>query len=211
MRRLLIMTILLFAIVILITSCKKDDSNTTVVPPPTNSGSTLCDGNGKTTYFPLDSANSWTFIYTLNNVTQTVVPNLYVNGYVMHGGVKYVDIQDKANWLYASHLIIREDTTNQNIYRYNTINYKEYLEVPSSPTLNQSWAISSGAVTRKVTNLSATLTTSSCSYKSLLQITEYNDTIVQGIYYYKKGLGMVALIVLGTNSSDYKLSTVKLK
>ena len=86
----------------------------------------------------------------------------------------------------------------------------EFLEVPGTPTLNQTWTSAYG--TRTVTNLNASKTTSSCTYTGLLEITEVIGAKTTK-FYYKKGLGLVYRIdVSGTSfPGEYTLTSATLK
>lgn len=108
--------------------------------------------------------------------------------------------------MFIDDIYLREDASH-NIYQYNTNDNTEYFYVPGSPTLNRTWATSSSG-SREVTNLSASVTTSGCSYTGLLEITSYSGSTPQYTFYYKKGLGLVAQL---GSSSEFKLTAVTLK
>ena len=145
-------------------------------------------------------------MYKISGITQSPHPSPKVIGHVTYGSVKYAHIYDSALF---SDVYMRENTANHNIYFYNDNNGNEYLAIPGSPTLNQSWTSAFG--TRTVTNLSASKSTSGCSYSGLLEITEVASGTTTK-YYYKKGLGMVYKVQSGTSFPDeYTLTSVSLK
>ena len=197
-----------FCFLIVISSCKKNESKDdeqTPTPTPINY---LCDGNGKNIYFPLDSTFSWSYSYTLGGITQSSPPKYQVVGHETHDGKVYAKIEDVNS--YYSEKYFREDISNHNIYSYNDYNNTEYLEIPYTPTLNQSWNYSSN--TKKVTNLSASVTTASCSYSGLLEVSEYDNTdVLTNKYYYKKGLGLVYWEGYGYWVEKYTLEQVNIK
>jgi hypothetical protein len=129
-------------------------------------------------------------------------PILIVNGQNVLGGKNYVNISDQTQKLYSVDIPLREDPVTGDIFSYNTSTDKEYLEVPGSPTIDQTWA-RAGTVTRKVTNLSASLTTSKCTYTGLLEVTVFDNGVAGSKYYYKRGLGPVAIL-------GFKLTAVTL-
>lgn len=189
-------------------SCKKttttpDPVTPTPTPTPVNQ---LCDGNSTASYYPLDSTDTWVYLYKIMGVTQSPHPSPKVIGHVTYNSFKYAHIYDSALF---SDTYLREDATTHNTYFYNSNNGIEYLEIPGTPTLNQTWSGAFG--TRTVTNLSASKATSSCSYTGLLEITEVGSSSTTK-YYYKKGLGKVYSIQSATSFPDeYTLTSTTLK
>jgi len=186
-------------------SCtKKAEEKPTPIP-----ASDLCTGNGKASYYPLKINNSWKYAYTISGYSQPG-PKLKMVRYDTISGVGYSVIDDQANVMYTGDRYMREDSA-ANIYNYNSSLSTEYLEVPASPTLNQSWVVGNG-YTRKVTNLSASVSTGFCSYKGLLEISYYNSggTLITK-YYYKRGLGLVRSVSPSGFAIIYSLSAVTLK
>jgi hypothetical protein len=168
-------------------SCKKDKKDEPT-PTPAPVINYLCDGDGTTSYYPLDSLNTWTYAYSGMMVSNSTIE---VTGSEVLDGKKYAVLTDGSLMMFMGERYLREDASTHNIYRYSDYYHAEFLEVPASPTLNQTWT-SGGAYSRKVTNLSASKTTSSCSYTGLLEITEYqNDTLPTDKFFYKKGLGLI--------------------
>ena len=189
-----------------LTDCKKkedDDED----EPTTN---TLCDGKGGNAWMPLDSTNHWDFEFTIAGMHQGS-PTLTSYDHTTHGTHTYRRITDDSFMMYPDDYELREDASTHNIYKYNDNNGQEYLEVPGSPTLNQTWSLSS-SYSRKITSLNATLTTSSCSYTGLLEMTEYDGSMdVTNVYYFKKGLGLVKKAQPGGFGNVYVLTGVGLK
>jgi len=194
------------AVTVQLSNCKKssdDDDDTPTV-------NQLCDGNGKDSWILLDSTNHWDYKFTIAGQNQTS-PTLTVGGTSVHGANTYRVISDDSHLMYFDDYEVREDAATHNIYKYNDNNGNEYLEVPGSPTLNQTWALSSG-YSRKITNLSASLSTAGCNYTGLLEMIELdgNSATVQ-TYYFKKGLGMVKKQGTGAFGNVYVLTAVSLK
>lgn len=190
-----------------LSSCKKkssDPETPAVIVTPVNQ---LCDGNSGASYYPLDSTDTWQYLYKIMGQTQSPRPSPTVVGHVTYNSIKYAHIYDSA--LFSDNYL-RENSTTHSIYRYNSSNGTDYLEIPGSPTLNQTWTSAFG--TRTVTNLSASKSTASCTYTGLLEITEVNSgATVTTKYYYKKGLGMVYSIETGSFPSEYTLTSTTLK
>ncbi len=183
-----------FAIIL---SCKKDNSTTT--PTPT---SVICDGNGKATYYPLDSANQWQY----EQAYSTLTPTAYVSYHTTYNGKSYAVVVGELSALNGNKVYLREDASTHNTYKYNNSNNTEYLEIPGSPVLNQSWQGCNSR--RKVTGLSVSLVTPACSYTGLLEI---SDTLanVPTKNYYKKGLGLVGTI--SPSNDGFKLMSATIK
>ncbi|CAN5846468.1 hypothetical protein BH11BAC7_BH11BAC7_25040 [soil metagenome] len=175
--------------VISIVACKKEEPEAPVTPvaPVVN---TLCAGNGGTTFFPLVAADNWNYSYVIANQSQSVHPSLTVGPTVTHNAVVYTSVNESSSTMYGVALELRDNASNHDIYYYNTNNNTEYLYIPNTPTLNQSWTF--GSNTRKVTNASASVTTANCTYTGLIEISEFNSSnaLLQKEYY-KRGLGLV--------------------
>ena len=189
-----------FCFIFIMDGCKKKDSKNDDTTPVNY----LCDGNGGASYIPLDSANNWKYSFKMGGTSQSVNPNISVTGHVTYNGKVYAKLEDATS--YYGDRYMREDASTHNIYSYTSA---EYLEVPASPILNQSWTGSS-SYTRKVTNLSASVSTSSCSYTSLLEISEFSGSTLKGKYYYKKGLGLVYSEVTSFFVNTFTLTSVTL-
>lgn len=183
--------LLIVACSMLIPSCKKKSNDPELVTPPPIVANTLCDGNNSTSFYPMVLNNTWGYTYKIYTQQQTVHPSLKVTGTTTHNLKNYFEITDQNSVMFSNPREYREDATTHNIYFYDNSWAMEYLNIPASPTLNQSWAYTNNT-TRKVTNLSASLSTGSCSYTGLLEISIYNNSnVLQEVDYYKKGIGMV--------------------
>lgn len=189
-------------------SCKKKSTDPDPEPEAAAPVNQLCDGTGSASYMPLDSTNKWVYTYKIGGITQSPHPSPKVVGYTTYGTVKYAHIYDSALF---SDAYLRENTTTHNTYFYNDNNSTEYLEIPGSPTLNQTWTSAFG--TRTVTNLSATKSTGSCNYSGLLEITEVTSgsSPTTTKYYYKKGLGLVYKIGSGSFAAEWTITSTTLK
>lgn len=191
-------------------SCKKSETTTPaeetpVVVTPVNK---ICTGNGTTSYFPLDSLNTWGFSYTISGMTQTSSPLYKVVGTILYNSKRYTNIDDIGS--FNQNIYLRVDALSLDIYEYNSSNGQEYLYIPVNPILNQSWTIQYGS--RKVTNLSATKTTTSCTYTNLLEISDLDvNGVAYKMNYYKKGIGMVNMTETGSFPGVYSLKSVTLK
>lgn len=193
-----------------LSSCKKKTSTPTedttpVVVTPVNK---ICTGNGTTSYFPLDSLNTWGFSYTISGMAQSSSPLYKVVGTILYNAKKYSNIDDIGSFNQSMYL--REDIVSHDIYEYNSSNGQEYLYIPVNPVLNQTWPIQYGS--RKITNLSATKTTSSCTYTGLLEISDLDvNGVAYKLNYFKKGIGMVNTTETGSFPGVYNLKSVTLK
>ena len=182
------MALITSASVAIISSCKKKDTTPSTPPAPAN---VLCDGNGSTSYYPLALNNSWTFTYYIATQSQSTSPNLVVTGTSSHNSLSYFKIDDQTAVMYGSTVELRQDAATHNIYYYDSNSGSEFMYVPATPTLNQSWAYTNGG-TRKVTNLSSSISTGSCNYTGLIEITTYDSgSVLMDKEYFKKGAGMV--------------------
>lgn len=189
-----------------LTDCKKSNDDDEDEPTPVNQ---LCDGKGGSTWMPSDSTNTWSYEFTIAGMHQSS-PTLVAGSTSTHDSKTYRRITDSSNLMFLDDYEIREDASH-NMYRYYDFDGSEYLEVPGSPTLNQSWPLYSGR-SRKVTDLNASLTTDGCNYTGLLKIAvlDNNQNPVQ-YEYFKKGLGLVKSEQPGTFGNVYELTSVSLK
>lgn len=198
-------------------SCKKktddpepDPTTTTTTGTTGTTGSNpvnlVCDGKGTSTFYPLDSLNKWDYDYSIGGINQSSRPVPTVIGSRTYGTTKYAEVKDRFTSTY-----FRIDASNNNVYQYNDNNNTEYLWIPGAPTLNQTWPTSPNT-SRKVTNLSASITTVKCTYTGLLEISELDvNSALMAKVYYKKGLGMVYTLGTGSFADKFSLSTVVLK
>ena len=158
----------------------------------------LCDGlTSEASYFPLKIGDSWTYGNEVHKIDATET----------YGGNTYFDMSI-GDQFSPYHNYFR--SANDGVYEYITADSKEYLFIPSNPTVNQEWdyRVGFGVGKRKVISLTATVKTSKCEYKNVMQINEYYEDGSSGtIYYYKKGLGMIRYTVFSTKD----LTAVTLK
>jgi len=109
----------------------------------------------------------------------------------------------------------REDPVTHDIYWYysNYIGSGEFLFIPGTPYLNKTWTGMDTEKIWKVTNMSSSFITPACSYTGLLEIT-YNWTASstsKTIYYFKKGVGLVAIASPSFPSTAFKISSASIK
>ena len=202
MKRTLLTNLVIAVFSILCTqSCKKkssSDDNTTT--PPTTT--VICDGNGSSDYYPLAQSNSW--YYTdggtnsfTNSISGTSVysSNTYLVVNSTLGGTQYL-----------------RKATSGDVMSYSTSNSAEYLFIPASPTVGQSWTYNlEFAATRKVISTNASFTTSSCSYTGLLKLQNFgSDGSAMSVFYYKKGVGMISTDQIWSGYVVTNLKTVSL-
>ncbi|MEI6766704.1 MAG: hypothetical protein WCM76_13805 [Bacteroidota bacterium] len=207
MKRTIIVMSSLVILSCLLGSCKKKDTSTTQDETPAPVVNPLCDGNGSSSYFPLVLNNYWKYYF----VGQSQEPTLTVIGTNTYNSKSYFRLEDNTGLMQVSDIYLREVSSSHDIMAYNSSTNSESLYLPGSPTLNQTWAYTS-SISRKVTNLSATYTTSSCSYTGLLEITVSVNGSVTDKEYYKKGLGMVASVSQGIfGGMTFKIEALSLK
>jgi len=175
-----------------LTNCKKDDKDDD--DDNSSTATVLCDGKGGSTWLRLDSTNSWTYDYSAAGINIQPV-TLLAGTTTIEDGLTYRVVTDEdGGYMLFTDYYYREDATTHDIYRYYDLYDEEYLEIPGSPTLDQSWPTFIN-YSRKVTGVDASVSTGSCNYTGLLEITEFNGNMEAiNIFYYKKGLGLVKLI-----------------
>ena len=194
------------ALTLQLTNCKKSSSDDESTPTVNQ----LCDGGGKNVWLPLDSTNHWDYEYTIAGIHQGS-PTLTSGSTTTHGAHTYRLVSDDTHMMYFDDYEVREDATTHDIYKYNDNNGQEYLEVPASPTVDQTWALSSG-YSRKITSLNASVSTGSCNYTGLLEMIEMDASqVTVQTYYFKKGLGIVKKQSPGGFGNLYVLTGVGLK
>jgi hypothetical protein len=195
-------TIYLIAVaVITFGGCKKDSDPTPVPTPTPTPVDQLCDGNGSSVWIPLDSSNMWEYEYKIMGFPQTG-STITAGTTATHGAHTYRMLGSSG---LMAELQLREDATTHDIYKYYSSTGADFMEVPNSPVLNQTWPTTSGT-TRTVTNINASVTTGGCTYTGVLEITEVGFVTVKE--YYKRGLGMIKSI---GGSDIYELADVELK
>ncbi|MBI1288516.1 MAG: hypothetical protein GC178_13175 [Flavobacteriales bacterium] len=174
------------------TSCNNDSE----VPQDPTPANVLCDGNGSTSFFPLAADNVWTYS-GVTTTTKTVTNVETVGGEQqftvnVHGLNTYTEVYNVG--------------ANGDVFFHSPGDSgldSTYLYVPANPTLNQEWSYTisfDGHIRRKITSLTATITTSHCTYENCVEVKSYDGT---GDYlyahYYKEGVGLVKI--------DYGLTT----
>jgi len=180
---------------VLINSCNQEDE---VADPNGNPANVLCDGAGSISYFPLADSNVWVYSGTFG-ATKTVTDVETVST-----GTQYTVNADQGFNDYDEVFIVG---SNGDVFLESagtTVQDTNYLHVPINPTLNQEWIYTisfDGNKIRRVTSISATVTTSSCTYNDCLEITEFDGTGDQlGTYWFKQGVGEVSKQVLTTSN-----------
>ncbi|MFZ5552807.1 MAG: hypothetical protein ACOZCO_06810 [Bacteroidota bacterium] len=146
--------------------------------------STLCDGNGSTSFYPLALNNSWFYKGSgTNQFTNTVSATATYNS------LTYYKVDNTLGGT-----IYLRSATNGDIMIYNPSTSSELLYVPASPTTGQTWSYPMQfSATRKVISSSTSFSTSSCTYSGCVKIQNF-DASGNGktVMYYKKGVGMVS-------------------
>lgn len=188
--------------------CKKEDPapEPRVIVPTVAPDNTICDGNLKNTFCPLDSATAWAYTYKIAGVVQSITPYISVTDSATYGSYSFAMLVDVSSLVDTMVTYLREDTTSHDIISYNVGAAQEYLEVPNAPTIGQSWTIP-GSLYKKVTNLSADLHTASCWYTNLLEISVFSGNTIVYKYYYKRGFGLVCKKDM-LNDKNYSVSSV---
>jgi hypothetical protein len=188
-------------LLIVINSCKKSDSGNGDA-----SKDTICDGNGSKSWLPLEVQNQWK--YTI--VGLNIEPRLTIINSAVVNSKTYWVVRDTTGVMQLGDLYLREDPKSNNLYALDLNSSSgEYLYLPASPVLNQSWMYFTHVL--KVTNLAATFSTSACSYTDLLEVSVYNGADIIDKHYYKKGLGLVGTESCGAMTGIVcKLNAVKL-
>lgn len=183
-----------------IAGCKKD-KDTTTAATPAPAVDKLCNGNGSTSYYPFVNANQWTYSYSVSSTN----PVIRITGTQTFLSKVFFVLRDDNSLYYTGDVYFREDATTHNIYTYDTSTHLEYLEVPGSPSLNQTWTNAYGQ-TCIVADLNASINSGYCSYTGLLKIIVGSSNT----RYYKKGLGLVYDTESSFPATIMKLKTVTL-
>ncbi len=184
MKKTLIAIVLLVAAsTTLVTSCKKKSSDPDPVTPAVTT-STICDGNGSGTFYPLTLNNTWHYQGTGTNAFSNTV-----TGTQVYGSNTYFIVESNL----GGTMYLRKATSGD-IMAYNTGTSTEQMLVPASPTTGQSWTYTLDlAATRKVISTNASINTSSCHYTGCLKIQEFDSSGAgKAVMYYKKGVGMIS-------------------
>lgn len=200
------------ATIFMLYSCKKTETDT---PTNTPASSLLCDGNKTTNYFPDRLQNKWVYDIKYNGKFEGKKAVINFTDSVFMMGKPYLTLFDSTGYNLTGKLYLTRDSAN-NMVGYNAYFKKHYIEVPSSPKVNESWDYYNVA-TRKVVNVNASFNTPNCNYSGLLQIDELqNGGGLIATMYYKKGLGMVYQKRYGMASgkrdtSEYFLSNLNIR
>lgn len=170
----------------------------------------LCEGNSSGALFPVATGNVWRMVFLDAGVPEAMRTVLKVGKDSFINSKMYKVYSDSAGRMYGGTTkFLRVEAGTGNVYMYSP-GYVEKMELPGNPTLNQTWAVT--FYSRKVTNLNASLKTGKCNYTGLVEVTELDGGSEKSKYYYKKGLGLVAIIThLGAFMKDYELESVSLQ
>ena len=186
---------LLSVLIISLNSCKKDSTEETTTPTPvTPVDNTVCEGKtGVTSFFPLAQGNQW--VYKRNYFASgNPLDSSTVDGTQVYNSVTYMKIREYQGVGSSTVYRYYRVASNGDVYFYEYGSGIEYLLIPATPTLNQMLGADPThyGTTRKVTSLTASLTTSTCTYTNLMVIENYGMTggLVSTVYY-KKGMGFV--------------------
>jgi hypothetical protein len=220
MKKILFIALALCATVILIESCKKDDKEDTK-PASCSDGvqnhgetgvdcggpcfacvSTLCNGNGGTSFYPLALNNSWHY----NDPGEAEFTNT-ISSTATFGTTVYYKIDNSQ----GGSLYLRQ-AANGDLMAYNTTLASEYLYLPNNPIVNQTWVYPlQGAATRKVLNTNVNVSTPSCNYSNCVQIQHYDAGGNPGaVMYYRRAVGMVTTDELNPGVFNTDLDAVTL-
>ncbi len=155
--------------------------------------SLLCDGNGTTSYMPLTLNNVWTYKLPGGVSWDRTIT---ADSMVTFGSNTYFRLEAYEQSSGYAYTYFRTDGAG-NVYEYKVSEGAEYMAVPASPTNGQVCATYSGTYTvasLKVVVANVQVGTSACTYNGCVQMGEYDGSgILQGSFYYKKGLGLVRI------------------
>ena len=163
----------------------------------------LCDGNGENTFLPLKVGNYWKYKSEL--FSTSVIYNCIDIDTIE--GVAYFTIEGSDSFGWDDKNYYRK-ATNGDIYVMRELYDDEVLFLPNNPAVGYEWFDNEALYSWKVTAIDATYETSDCDYTGLLEIEEYFSGELQDKYYYKKGLGLVNQLHVGTISYDTYLTEV---
>lgn len=164
----------------------------------------LCDGNGENTFLPLKIGNYWKYKSEL--FSTTVNYNCIQMDTI--DDVAYFTIEGSDSFGWDDKNYYRK-AANGDIYVLRDLNDQEVLFIPNNPVVGFGWDdTNSTDFSWKVVALDATYETTDCNYTGLLEIEEYFSGTLADVYYYKKGLGLVNQLHVGTISYDTYLTDV---
>jgi hypothetical protein len=161
----------------------------------------LCDGRGSTSYWPFASGNKWFMDGPgTADITYTVASTLSVFNTISYS--KVTSSVGAASYFRVA--------TNGDIVEFSDNYNQEYLFIPANPTVNQSWAYPLDfSATRKVISITATVTTSKCTYTNCIRMQHFDANGVGGVTsYFKKGVGIVRTDQLFSGAINSDLSTI---
>lgn len=169
----------------------------------------LCNGTELVSYFPITDYFTGKF-KIINSIPQQTEKLEYAGDTT----INLMDYKIISEKLYIDTILIgttqfkfyRTDTEG-NVLRYFLEYNEEYMYTPVQPILNEvvaEYAVIDGSHIRKVIDTNASFATSACEYVGLLKIEEVvdmeDDEPIVNIYYYKKGLGIIAKVeTIGLN------------
>jgi hypothetical protein len=193
---------LLLCVLCTLAACKKEEEEKT--PPPSTIPTDMrCTGNSSNSYYPMALNNAWT--YPAVTIGGSNIYNLTIYRTREFNGLTYFEVVDTRG---GNTIYLRTDSIGD-IYEYTLSNPTERLFIPAAPFIDQQWNTSNDSF-KKVTDLSATVTTPYCTYTNCLEITWYsvfnNVTTANMKLHYKKGFGMVSYTTLGLGGLTFSLT-----
>jgi hypothetical protein len=156
----------------------------------------ICSGiAGNNSYFPLVMGNKWVYGWNYyvsysGRDTMKINSNATYNGVIYFKTYQYNPQDQSYNNRY-----FRLDNATKNVYEY--YNGAESILVPGTPTVGQDLGAGYGCASnisysdRKVSSISASATTSACTYSNCLAIDNYSNGSYIDTEYYVKGLGFI--------------------
>jgi hypothetical protein len=195
--------ILGLSIIIAMTACKKNndvDGCTDVTANNYNSSATIddgtctftpvvnptCDGHPTNSdVFPLIQGTKWDY-----DQTGTYSNTYYeINGTSDINGVTYInrDFSQFSGNITGTKQF-RIDTNNGDVYYRSGAN--DYMQMPGTPTLGQSW-VDEYTVIHEIVDLNATVTTNACTYTGCVKVLNDYTSSADTYNYYKSGIGMI--------------------
>lgn len=163
----------------------------------------LCDGNGQNTFMPMKVGYYWKYKSEL--FSTSVNYNCIDKDTI--GGIVYFTIKGTDAYGWEDENYYRA-ASNGDIFVLKDQSDEEILLIPNNPVVGYQWNDNSDDYSWKIVATDATFETSDCNYTGLLEIEEYFSGTLTDKYYYKKGLGLVNRLNVGTISYDTYLTDV---
>ena len=192
---------------ILLQSCEKQDTTPSSNTMSFNNTDPCNEVATCPTWYPVEIGNEWKWNSLLGSFRVRITGDTTMNGKTYFtsrfvGGTILTFLNEWC-WIYGY------ITPNGDLREYDPDSGRDWLYLPSSPVVGQSWLRNDSQW--EVLSVNETLQTPACNYTSLLkvQITDTNDGSID-YGYFGKGLGLIYAVSSTNPSVSYYLQDVDL-